>query len=85
MHPYCLSCSLNFNPEIGFYWGATYVAYALTVAFSGFTFAVSVLLFGFMPSLSLTYVGVNAALLVIFSPVFLRYSRLLWLWMFYEN
>lgn len=85
INPQCSHCNLNFIPEIGFYWGATYVAYALTVAFSGFTFAVSTLLFGFMNSLSLTYVWVNAALLFFISPLSFRFSRVLWLWMFWER
>ncbi|HWB62608.1 MAG TPA: hypothetical protein VG603_03785 [Chitinophagales bacterium] len=75
----CAHCHLDFSPEIGFYWGATYVAYALTVAFSGFTFLVSTLVFGFMNSLSVTYVLVNGILLFLLSPVFFRYSRMLWL------
>src|ERR1035438_4842814 len=77
----CSNCHLNFNPEIGFYWGATYVAYVLTVAFSGLTFFISTMIFGFMHSLNLTYVLVNAILLVLFLPLFFRFSRILWLWM----
>jgi len=80
----CSECHLDFIPEIGFYWGATYVAYAITVAFSGFTFLISTLIFGFMNSLNIYYVGVNAVLLVIFSPVFFRFSRMLWLWLNYK-
>ena len=81
----CTVCQLNFIPEIGFYWGATYVAYALTVAFSGFTFIISTLIFGFMNSLNLYYVGANGILLFIFCPIFFRFSRMLWLWIFYDR
>lgn len=81
----CTTCHLNFIPEIGFYWGATYVAYALTVAFSGAVFVVSWILFGFINSLNLKYVLVNGILLFLLSPVFFRFSRILWLWMFYER
>jgi uncharacterized protein (DUF983 family) len=81
----CTNCHLNFIPEPGFYWGATYMSYGITVAFSGVTFAISTLLFGFMNSLSLTYVAVNAMLLFILSPVFFRFSRILWLWIFYDR
>lgn len=76
----CPECKLNFSPEIGFYWGATYVAYALTVAFSVAVFAISTLIFGFMNSLSINYVVVNGILLFIFCPLFFRFSRMLWLW-----
>jgi hypothetical protein len=81
----CPVCHLDFVPEIGFYWGATYMSYAITVAFSVFTFVVSTLMFGFMNSLNLKYVAVNGLLLFLFSPVFSRFSRESWLWMFYEN
>jgi uncharacterized protein (DUF983 family) len=81
----CSNCDLDFSPEIGFYWGATYVDYALTVAFSGVTFFISSLVFGFMKSLSWQYVAVNGALLIIFCPVFFRFSRILWLWMAYDR
>ncbi len=77
---YCPVCHLDFIPEIGFYWGATYMSYVITVAFSGFTFLISTLLFGFMNSLSLTYVAVNGFLLFLLCPIFFRFSRILWLW-----
>lgn len=81
----CSYCHLNFNPEPGFYWGATYTSYALGVAFSGFNFIISTLVFGFMNSLSFTYVIVNGALLILVSPLFFRFSRSLWLFLFYER
>ena len=75
----CSNCHLDFIPEIGFYWGATYVAYAITVAFSGLTFFISTMTFGFMNTLSLKYVVVNGILLFLFCPIFFRFSRMLWL------
>ena len=78
----CPSCGKDFIPEIGFYWGATYVSYALTVAFSVATFIMSVMLFGLLPSLSLEYVLVNAGLMILFVPIFYRTSRMIWLWFF---
>lgn len=85
MHVHCDNCQLEFSPETGFYSGATYMSYAITVAFSCFTFAVSTMLFGFMKSLSLNYVMINSILLVLFSPLFFRFSRLSWLWIFYKR
>jgi len=81
----CSVCHLNFVPEPGFYWGATYVSYMLTVAFSVATFVASTVFFGFMNSLSLNYVIVNGVLLIILSPMFYRLSRMIWLWMFYNR
>lgn len=81
----CPDCGLNFNPEIGFYWGATYISYGLTMAFTAFTFITSTLLFGFMNSLGLFYITVNSVMLILLTPVFIRYSRTIWLWMFFDR
>jgi hypothetical protein len=80
----CPNCHLDFIPEVGFYWGATYVSYMITVAFSGFTFGISTLLFGFMNTLSAAYVIINGLLLFVFCPIFFRFSRMLWLWMAHD-
>ena len=80
----CPNCHLDFIPEVGFYWGATYVAYGITVAFSVFNFVISTLIFGFMNSLSGTYVLINGILLFVFCPIFFRFSRILWLWMAHD-
>ena len=81
----CSHCHLNFEPEPGFYWGATYTSYAFTVAFSVFTFVVSVVFFGFMNSLNIKYVIVNGVLLLLISPLSFRFGRIFWLWMFYDR
>jgi hypothetical protein len=38
MNDICPVCDQHFNPEPGFYFGSSYVSYALTVALSGATF-----------------------------------------------
>ena len=81
----CSECHLDFIPEIGFYWGATYIVYGLTVAFSGLTFAISTLMFGFLNSLNMTYVAVNGVLLFLLFPIFFRLSRILWLWLAHKR
>jgi uncharacterized protein (DUF983 family) len=80
----CSNCHLDFIPEIGFYWGATYVAYAITVAFSVVSFGISTLIFGFMNSLNWKYVLINGILLFLFCPLFFRFSRMLWLWVAHD-
>ena len=85
MKDHCEHCGLDFNQETGFYWGATYMSYAIGVAFSCISFSISTLMFGFMNSLSLNYVAVNAVFLVLLSPLFFRFSRLSWLWIFYKR
>lgn len=81
----CSNCDLNFEPEIGFYWGATYVSYMMTVAFSLTLFVASVIFFGFFNTLNVKFVIVNAISLVILAPVFVRLSRTMWLWWFYVD
>lgn len=81
----CPHCDLNFSPEIGFYWGATYVSYMMTVGFSLTLFVASVIFFGFINSLNIKFVIVNAVLLVLLAPIFVRLSRTMWLWWFYED
>lgn len=85
VHTRCSHCNLNFNPEIGFYWGATYASYMITVAFSVSLFVASVIIFGFYKSLNINFVILNAILLVLFAPYFVRLSRTMWLWWFYED
>lgn len=79
----CPHCNLNFKPEIGFYWGASYVSYILTVGFSLILFLGSVLTFGFINSLSINFVIFNAVMLILFAPFMVRWSRTMWLWWFY--
>lgn len=88
MHKQCPTCGVNLVPETGFYFGAAYVSWALTVALW-----VSVLValkvfdalgwmeFGFLthPITFLTTGGI--ATLVVF-PYLFRLSRSIWAFMF---
>ncbi len=81
MNEKCPVCGQPTDLEVGFYYGTSYVSYALTVAFSVATFIAWWVLIGF----SLTdnrifwWLGVNAVLLILLQPVFMRLSRTLWL------
>lgn len=76
MHHHCEVCNENFERETGFYYGAMYVSYALTVAFGvGLFLLVSVLL-GFD---AISFLITFAILQVILMPVFFRLSRLIWI------
>lgn len=81
----CPHCNLNYKPEIGFYWGATYVSYMMTVGFSLMLFLASVIIFGFINSLSINFIIVNTVSLIILAPYFVRWSRTMWLWWFYVD
>ena len=85
MHHECPVCKEDFNREPGFYFGAAYVSYALTVAL---WVAVYVALFTF------DYIGwiqfqiwedpiffmvTGIALLLVLLPVLVRQSRVIWI------
>lgn len=80
MHPRCPKCGLNYAPEPGFYFGAAYVAYGMSVAVSA---AVVLSLFPFWGwNNILSYLIIISALLILLSPIIFRQSRVIWLSMF---
>jgi len=81
MHEHCPVCGQPTELEVGFYYGTSYVSYALTVAFSVATFIAWWVLLGISiyDNSLFWYLGVNAVLLVLLQPVFMRLSRTLWL------
>jgi uncharacterized protein (DUF983 family) len=84
MPPRCTECGQLFELEVGFWYGTAYVSYALTVLFSGLSFALWWLTIGF----ALTdqrffwWLGINGVLLVVLQPWFMRLSRALYLYFF---
>lgn len=80
MHSQCPACGLDYQPEPGFYFGAGYVSYALTVAVS---IAVFVALLPFVDWYQWEiYIGVIAGILLLTFPILFRYSRVIWLYFF---
>jgi len=81
MHDHCPVCGQPTEIEVGFYYGTSYVSYALTVAFSVAMFVAWWVLLGISiyDNSLFWYLGVNAVLLVLLQPVFMRLSRSLWL------
>jgi hypothetical protein len=72
----CPKCSQSFFPEVGFYWGAMYMSYGLTV----FSSVINVLLIGYFSNWNLLLMVLgNTAILLLSNPVFYRYARVLWL------
>jgi hypothetical protein len=84
MHKHCQECGQPLNIEVGFYYGASYVAYALTVAFSVATFVAWYLTIGFSLSDNRLFywLGVNAVLMIFMQPYFMRLARTGWLAIF---
>ena len=72
----CPHCTLNFTPEIGFYWGAMYVGYGISSGLVLISGATCVLYFEL--SLMLTFV-IIAIIATLFMPINARLSRSIWL------
>jgi hypothetical protein len=88
MHQECPVCHTNLVPETGFYFGAAYVSWALTVALW-----VSVLVglkvfdalgwieFGFLTH-PITFLSTGAIVTLLVFPYLFRLSRSIWAYMF---
>jgi len=72
----CPVCNENFERETGFYYGAMYVSYGLTVAFGVGVFLLVSVLLGYDVVTFLVTFGV---LQVVLMPVFYRMARLVWI------
>jgi len=81
MHEKCPVCGQATDIEVGFYYGTSYVSYALTVAFSVATFILWWLFIGISinDNRIFWWLGVNTFLMVVLQPIFMRLSRTLWL------
>ncbi|MFP5040362.1 DUF983 domain-containing protein [Parasediminibacterium sp. JCM 36343] len=81
MHEKCPVCGQPTELEVGFYYGTSYVSYALTVAFSGFSFAAWFFTIGFNleDNRIFWWLGLNAFVLLLLQPLFMRISRSLWI------
>jgi uncharacterized protein (DUF983 family) len=81
MHRNCPVCNQPTEIEVGFYYGTSYVSYALTVAYSVATFIAWWVILGFsLYDNSIVYWLIfNGVSLILLQPVFMRLSRTLWL------
>lgn len=76
LNPKCDYCEESFQREPGFYIGAMYVSYALSVALTVAFFVVFVLLLNF----DINYVlGALIPTIVILLPVLFRTARIIWI------
>ena len=74
----CSNCNLKYMLEPSFFYGAMYVSYALTVALAIFIFVINYLLgFGLITS----FISIVVAL-ILFLPITMRLSRILYINMF---
>lgn len=71
----CPVCGQKYWLEPGFYYGAMYISYALTIALSVSVFVAMIVLWHFD---MYWYLGINStAILLLFPPIF-RVSRAIW-------
>ncbi|MCX6317924.1 MAG: DUF983 domain-containing protein [Bacteroidetes bacterium] len=81
MHKNCPVCGQPTEIEVGFYYGTSYVSYAITVAMSVASLAV----WAFTIGLSIDdnrffyWMGTNAVLLLLLQPWLMRLSRSFWI------
>ena len=75
----CSKCDLKYMIEPAFYFGALYVSYGITVAICIATFITSKIIFdlALLPSFITVFI-----VLILFIPVNIRLSRILWINMF---
>jgi uncharacterized protein (DUF983 family) len=77
MHENCSHCGHKFEKEQGFWYGAMYVSYAVTVAMSVATF---ILTFLFYPVASVwIYISMIAIVILGLAPITFRISRMIWM------
>jgi uncharacterized protein (DUF983 family) len=76
MNNRCPVCNEDFKREPGYYFGATYVSYGMTVAFG---IALYIILAGIYNIDTISFLIIFSALLVILMPVFYRSARLVWI------
>ena len=81
MNKACPVCGQPLDIEVGFYFGSSYVSYALTVALSVATFIAWWVLIGFsLKDNRLFYwLAINAVLLIAAQPYLMRVARTGWL------
>lgn len=81
MNETCPVCGQPTDLEVGFYYGTSYVSYALAVAVCVASFIAWWLLIGFSlkDARFFWWMGFNAVLLIVLQPLLMRLSRTLWL------
>lgn len=80
MEEKCDVCGHKYEIETGFFYGAMYVAYALTVAISVATFILTYLIYNDTPYW--VYIINILAVLIILAPVNFRGGRIIWMNLF---
>jgi uncharacterized protein (DUF983 family) len=80
MPEHCAVCNFRYEIEVGFYWGAMYISYGLSVILLVF-FGVLLYYLGDDPPLWVYIMGVSTVLFL-FTTILFRYARVLMLYLF---
>ncbi len=80
MHERCPSCGHKFEIEGGFWQGAMYVSYAVTVAYSIATFLLTFLIN--QQTTAWMYIAIIGVVSIIVAPLNYRISRMIWMNLF---
>jgi uncharacterized protein (DUF983 family) len=77
MPEHCSHCGHKFEKEQGFWYGAMYVSYAVTVAMSVATFILTYLIY---PSATVwIYISMIIGVIFFLAPITFRLSRMIWM------
>jgi uncharacterized protein (DUF983 family) len=79
MHEKCKYCGLKYEVEPGFFYGAMYISYALTVVLWA---TLAVVIFTFYNMSPWLFLGIGISALLLLLPLIYRLSRAIWLNMF---
>ena len=79
MNSHCPHCGVSFEPEPGFYYGAMFVSYAFNVML---LIGIWLFLYLLFDPPDWIYIASISGGAVVFTPLFFRYSRILFLYMF---
>ena len=80
MNKNCSHCQFKFEKEPGYFFGAMYVNYGLTVAQSIATYVIAQ--FFFTETFDLRIIPIIAVVIIAMASFNIRLSRLLWIYMF---
>ncbi len=80
MHTNCEHCNLKFEVEPGFFYGAMFVSYVISVSFIGMSF-ISIYWLLNNPSMTV-YISIICGVIVLTMPLNFRYARTLMLHIF---
>ena len=80
MHSHCPVCKLRFEVEPGFYIGAMYVSYVMSLVIM-FTVSIAIFIIFKNPDFHFYLIGIPLVVLILL-PVMFRYSRVLFLHLF---